>query len=82
MRPCAIPPGTYVEWSILAALALAYAAASIPGLIAAVFYGMMRVTRDTYETTRGALADKRAIIAAQVPPVASVGPPDAPSHLA
>lgn len=60
----------------------AAAPASISGLFAAIFYGMMRVTRDTYETTRGALADKRMVMLEEVPPVASVGSPDVPSRQA
>jgi hypothetical protein len=44
---------------ILLALAAAFALSAIPGLIAGVFYAMLRVTRETYDETRTAL-DKRA----------------------
>ena len=55
--PAKATPGQ-VDGQVLGALALAYAAATLPGLIATVFYGMMRVTRDTYETTRAALQER------------------------
>ena len=51
---------------VLMGLAAAFALSAIPGLIAGVFYGMLRVTRETYEATRAALADRRSPAA---PPV-------------
>lgn len=57
--PTNAKPGE-VAPEILYALAAAFALSAIPGLIAGVFYGMLRVTRTTYEETRAALADKAA----------------------
>ena len=37
----------------------AFVLSTIPGLIAAVFYGMLRVTRATHDATRAALAAKQ-----------------------
>lgn len=48
-----------VPWPVLSGLALAYAAATLPGLVAAMFYAMMRVSRESYEATRKALAAGR-----------------------
>ena len=47
-------PGAVPE-SILMLLAAAFVLSTIPGLIAGVFYGMVRVTRETYDRTRAAL---------------------------
>ena len=44
----------------LSAACLAFALSAVPGLIAGIFYAMLRVTRDTYETTRQALAARNA----------------------
>lgn len=52
--PAKATPGE-VDERVLGGLALAYAAASLPGIVASAFYGMMRVTRDTYADTRSAL---------------------------
>lgn len=59
--PTNAKPGE-VSNEVLMALAAAFALAAIPGLIAGVFYGMLRVTRVSYEETRTAL-DKRAAAA-------------------
>lgn len=60
-----------VPWPVLGGLALAYAAATLPGLFAALFYGTMRVTRETYEATRDALAAAEARPPAPAPAAAS-----------
>lgn len=44
-----------VSDEILMALAAAFALSAIPGLIAGIFYAMLRVTRESYEQTRAAL---------------------------
>ena len=49
-----------VSNEVLMGLAAAFALSAIPGLIAGVFYGMLRVTRTTYEATRSALAERAA----------------------
>ena len=46
-------PGSFVRL-------VAFALSAVPGLIAGIFYAMLRVTRDTYETTRQALAARNA----------------------
>jgi Na+/melibiose symporter-like transporter len=53
-----------VSNEVLMALAAAFALSAIPGLIAGVFYGMLRVTRSTYESTRAALDQRAAAEAA------------------
>lgn len=57
--PAHAKPGA-VSNEILMALAAAFALSAIPGLIAGVFYAMLRVTRETYEVTRSALAERSA----------------------
>lgn len=47
-------PGEVSE-EVLMALAAAFVLSTIPGLIAGIFYGMVRVTKETYEETRAAL---------------------------
>jgi Na+/melibiose symporter-like transporter len=49
-----------VSDEILLALAAAFALSAIPGLIAGVFYAMLRVTRETYDETRTALDERAA----------------------
>ncbi len=61
--PTNAKPGE-VSQEVLHALAAAFALSAIPGLIAGVFYGMLRVTRASYDETRAAL-DKRASEAAE-----------------
>ncbi len=51
-------PGEVAE-PVLMGLAAAFALSSIPGLIAGIFYGMLRVTRQSYDATRAALAAQR-----------------------
>jgi Na+/melibiose symporter-like transporter len=53
-----------VSDEILMALAAAFALSAIPGLIAGVFYAMLRVTRETYDETRTALDERAAAQAA------------------
>ncbi len=48
-----------VSGTVLNSLAAAFALSAIPGLIAGIFYGMLRVTRGSYEATRAALATAR-----------------------
>lgn len=57
--PSGAKPGE-VPNEVLMALAAAFALSAIPGLIAGIFYGMLRVTRGTYESTRLALAERAA----------------------
>lgn len=57
--PTNATPGK-VSNEVLMALAAAFALSAIPGLIGGVFYGMLRVTRETYDTTRAALAERAA----------------------
>ena len=42
------------------ALAAAFALSAIPGMIAGIFYAMLRVTRATYDETRAALDERAA----------------------
>lgn len=62
--PSNATPGE-VPQEVLMALAAAFALSAIPGLIAGIFYSMLRVTRASYDETRAAL-DQRA--AAQATP--------------
>jgi Na+/melibiose symporter-like transporter len=64
--PANAKPGE-VPQEVLMALAAAFAVTALPGLIAGVFYGMLKVTRKTYEDTRAALAERGA---AQTAPLA------------
>ena len=57
--PSNAKPGD-VSNEVLMALAAAFALSAIPGLIAGVFYGMLRVTRATYQETRDALDERAA----------------------
>ena len=50
---------SYMAGAILA-LAAAFALSAIPGLIAGIFYAMLRVTRETYDVTRAALDERAA----------------------
>lgn len=58
--PSNAQPGD-VPTEVLMALAAAFALSAIPGLVAGVFYAMLRVTRVTYETTRAALAERASL---------------------
>ena len=57
--PTNAKPGEVSE-PVLMGLAAAFALSAIPGLIAGIFYGMLRVTRQTYDATRAALDERRA----------------------
>lgn len=57
--PAKAIPGE-VDQNVLYALAAAFVITTIPGLIASIFYGMLRVTRESYDNTRDALDIKRA----------------------
>ena len=61
--PTNAKPGE-VPHEILMALAAAFALSAIPGLIAGIFYGMLRVTRETYDETRAALDERAAALKA------------------
>lgn len=56
-------PG-HVDQKVLMGLAAAFVVATIPGLVAAIFYGLLRVTRGSYEATRQALATRNPAAAA------------------
>lgn len=56
--PAKAVPGE-VSQTVLMSLAAAFVISTVPGLIAAIFYGMLRVTRETYDNTRIALAERR-----------------------
>jgi Na+/melibiose symporter-like transporter len=53
-------PGQVPE-PVLMNLAAAFALSMIPGLIAAVFYGMVRVTKQSYDETRAALDERHQL---------------------
>lgn len=56
--PAKAVPGAVPETALMG-LAAAFVISTIPGLIAAVFYGMLRVTRATHDATRAALVAKQ-----------------------
>lgn len=56
--PAKAIPGK-VDPAILMGLAAAFVLSTIPGLIAVIFYGMLRVTRMTFDATQAALAARR-----------------------
>ena len=58
--PAKAVPGA-VSPDVLMNLAVAFVLSTIPGLIAAIFYGMLRVTRKTHDSTKAALAVKRGL---------------------
>lgn len=53
--PAKAVPGQ-VDNAVLMGLAAAFVLSTVPGLVAAIFYGMLRVTRSTHDVTRKALA--------------------------
>lgn len=55
--PAKAVPGQ-IDQRTLKGLAAAYVLATIPGLIAALFYTMLRVTRDTHAATQAAIAQR------------------------
>jgi Na+/melibiose symporter-like transporter len=57
--PTNAKPGE-VSNDVLMALAAAFALSAIPGLIAGIFYAMLRVTKATYQETRDALDERAA----------------------
>lgn len=57
--PAKAVPGE-VPQTVLLALAGAFVLSTVPGLVAAIFYGMLRVTRETYDNTRAVLAERHA----------------------
>ena len=57
--PAKAVPGQ-VDQKVLMGLAAAFVLSTIPGLIATIFYGMLRVTRSSHDATRKALAARTA----------------------
>jgi glycoside/pentoside/hexuronide:cation symporter, GPH family len=53
--PARAVPGQ-VDTNVLMGLATAFVLSTLPGLIATIFYGMLRVTRRSHDATRKALA--------------------------
>ena len=68
--PAKAIPGE-VDPEILMNLAGAFVLSTIPGLLAVVFYAMLRVTRSSYDHTQAALATKRVERAAEGQAVAA-----------
>ncbi|MGB6229429.1 MAG: MFS transporter [Litorimonas sp.] len=62
-------PGEVAE-PVLMALAAAFVLSTIPGLIAAIFYGMLRVTKETYDATRAKLDAQEDEVLIDVPDLA------------
>lgn len=56
--PTKAMPGQ-VAPDVLAGLAAAFVLSTIPGLLAVLFYGMLRVSRESHARTQAALADRR-----------------------
>lgn len=56
--PAKAVPGQ-VDDRVLAGLAAAFVISTLPGLIAVLFYGSLRVTRKSHMATQAALADRR-----------------------
>ena len=50
-----------VDDTVLKALAGIFVLSTVPGLIATIFYSMLRVTRQTYDATQVALAARRSV---------------------
>jgi glycoside/pentoside/hexuronide:cation symporter, GPH family len=57
--PAKAVPGQ-VDERILMGLAAAFVLSTLPGLVATVFYAMLRITRLSYDATQATLAEKRA----------------------
>lgn len=58
--PAKAVPGQ-VDQTVLMSLAAAFVLSTVPGLVATIFYGMLRVTRTTHEATRAALTARSAV---------------------
>ena len=56
--PAKAVPG-HVDRSVLLGIAAAFVVSTVPGLVAVVFYAMLRVTRTTHDATRAALDERR-----------------------
>ena len=56
--PSKAVPG-HIDNAVLMGLAAAFVLSTIPGLIATIFYGMLRITRSTHDTTRKALVARK-----------------------
>ena len=61
--PAKAVPG-HVPQTVLMSLAAAFVISTVGGVLAAVFYGMITVTKKTHDATQAALAAKRAAAAA------------------
>ena len=61
--PAKATPGQVPE-SVLSGLALAFMLSVIPGAVASVFYGMLKVTRATHDATREAIDARKRVAAA------------------
>ena len=57
--PAKAVPGQ-VDQTVLMGLAVAFVLSTVPGLIAVIFYAMLRVTRRTHEATRAALGQRQS----------------------
>jgi len=57
--PAKAVPGQ-VDSHILMGLAAAFVLSTVPGLVATVFYGLLRITRTSYDATQAELVIKRA----------------------
>ena len=71
--PAKAVPGE-VDQKVLMGLAAAFVLSTIPGLVASIFYGMLRVTRSTYDATQAALAVKRVERGADANTIAVASP--------
>lgn len=56
--PARASPGAVPD-TVLTSLAAAFVLSTVPGLIAAIFYGMLRVTQETHDATKAALLERR-----------------------
>ena len=57
--PVKAVPGQVPD-AVLMGLAAAFVLSAVPGLVAAIFYGLLRVTRATHDATRRALTDRQS----------------------
>ncbi len=60
--PAKATPGQ-VDERVLMGLAAAFVLSTVPGLVAAVFYGMLKVTRATHDATRAAIDVRKMAVA-------------------
>ncbi len=74
--PAKATPGQ-VDTPVLMGLAVAFVLSTVPGLMAAVFYGMLKVTRATHDATRAAIDAKKLHLSREATPDAKPAPPAA-----